>query len=663
MKLANTDAIDGEAGLQFYPLRMRRPVAQWAREERVLASGQSPLSQGNNLPYSFEIAPHLLEPMEAVDDPGVNIIVLWWAKRMFKTEGVCCNVIGRTITDDPGNCYSMWPIEDSSDRFSRDVIEPMIGACPELDRRVVQKKSRDSGRTIDYKRFLGGSLYIVNAGSPSKMRGMAAKVVTCHEIDAFPDCTGKEGDPIEKALGRADGFGNAIKILESTGTLAPTVNEFGKSEYRSNIHYWFERGDQRKWFCPCKECGELQILKFGQIKSLNGRRDLSKYHCELCNYAHTESEWRKMIKLGKWYPTAGLTAQQLLDIARNAKHARGADATVRSYWINGFNSLLPKGKGFKTKLHEFVVEAERSIIKPESKRVWINERCAELYNPDGELRACPPWKVLYDRREAMPSVPNRVLVVTVGIDVQMNRLELFWRGWGRNEESWQLDRVVLPGPVQVDNMQDSVWADCRRELQREFVREDGAKLRLGFGFIDGGHYGDWVLQFLRTRPAEGKLRASKGSSQNPHPIVETKYRKVDKQLHGHHLGVNRAKSLIYARLWMVPSDPPPYGWMHFKFDNERIGEDYFTGLTCEVPRVEFKGAEELEIFDNPTHARNEPLDGEVMALSAFRLKRWELDVLERELAESVKKTEAPDVIAPTVAPRQGFVSPGKKSWW
>ena len=70
--------------------------------------------------------------------------------------------------------------------LSGDVIDPMIAATPEIRSLVVEKKSRDSGNTLDYKRFPGGSLYVVNAGSRSKSRGMAAKVVLLHEVDAYP---------------------------------------------------------------------------------------------------------------------------------------------------------------------------------------------------------------------------------------------------------------------------------------------------------------------------------------------------------------------------------------------------------------------------------------------------------------------------------------------
>src|ERR1043166_8603128 len=148
-----------------YDSYRKRLPSQWAEEERWIAAGQSPLSKGRNIRYSHDIAPHAVQPMDDADDPRCNIIVLMMARRMMKTEGICGNIIGRTVTDDPGNVYLMGPTDDSVYQYSRDVLEPMIEATPCLRDVFVEKKSRDTGRTLDYKRYLGGSIYLVNAGS------------------------------------------------------------------------------------------------------------------------------------------------------------------------------------------------------------------------------------------------------------------------------------------------------------------------------------------------------------------------------------------------------------------------------------------------------------------------------------------------------------------
>jgi phage terminase large subunit GpA-like protein len=624
------------------PHRKRLPSV-WAVEERFLAEGQSPLSTGHAIRYRHDIMPHAVEPMDAADDPEINIIVLWFGRRMAKTEGVCGNIVGRTVTDDPGNIYAMGPTDDSVYQFSRDMIEPMIESTPALQKVFVEKKSRDSGRTVDYKRFAGGSLYIVNAGSPSKMRGMAAKVVLIREVDAFPASTKNEGDPVEKALGRAEGFGDAIKVLESTGTLAPTFDADGVKKYNSRIHQWYERGDQRKWFCPCRVCGRLQWLKFEQIKTLTRKRETEFYLCEKCDADHNEAQWRRMVLSAKWFPTAGLSEIDLSDIANTFKKARAANPAVRSYWINGFNSLLPKGKGYRTKLTQFVEEAARVASDPEAKRVWINEVDTTLWDPTAEGEKPPEWKPVYDRREdyATPTriiVPAGALVLCVGVDVHKNRLEVNWGAYGRGEEYWGILHNVLMGEVQDEH----VWKELDKELQREFQHELGNKIGLSFGLIDAGKWPEWIYYFLRMiratgSPVAGRVRACRGASKFPHPLIDSRYTSIAKQLKGHWIGGDEAKDLIYTRLRLAPKEDGslPTGWRHYPMS---YGQVHFEQLMSERVTIEYAGGEEIRRYKNEAHARNETLDAEVYQLGAFRLRRWNMDAIEAELT---RKEEPP----------------------
>src|SRR5574343_1223993 len=97
-------------------------------------------------------------------------------------------------------------------------------------------------------------------------------------------------------------------------------------------------------------------------------------------------------------------------------------------------------------------------------------------------------------------------------DVQLNRLEVGWRAFGRNEESWGMDHVVLDGHVR----HPEVWKALRQELGRKWKHASGATLTIGMGFIDGGAYAEDVYRFfqeLARTPVENvsaHVRASKG---------------------------------------------------------------------------------------------------------------------------------------------------------
>ena len=91
---------------------------------------------------------------------------------------------------------------------------------------------------------------------------------------------------------------------------------------------------------------------------------------------------------------------------------------------------------------------------PEQLRVWTNTYLGETWEDAGER--IDDFE-LADRREEMPFVPDDVIVMTAGVDVQDNRLELTVVGWGRDDESWVLDHITLYG----DPSTPQLWTDLR----------------------------------------------------------------------------------------------------------------------------------------------------------------------------------------------------------
>jgi phage terminase large subunit GpA-like protein len=624
---AGRDESNGEFA-QVVAWREKRKPSVWATEERKIAAGQSPLSSGRIIGYDHAIMPHCVVPMDSADDPAINKIVLWMGIRDGKTLSVCLNIIGRTVTDDPGNIYSVHPTKEDADSFSVGDIEPMIEAC--LQGYFVEKKSRDSGRTIGFKKFIGGWLRILSAGSVTKFRGKSVKVLLLHELDALSP------ESIYKAFGRTTGFADAIIIEEGTGTIAPTYDQDGKIVYHSNIHEAYDQGDKRKWFGPCRKCAALQWIKFEQFWYPPGKMEKAVLLCERCETDHNEAQWREFQHNAQWFPTAGLTQQQEADIRSYCHKAKPLDPTVRSYWRNGFNRLLPVGRGYKSALHEIVAKGEAAKTSPVKLMIWKQEEAAELWDPSTEGEAPPPWKPIFDRREDYGLiVPEGGLFLTAFVDCQLNRLEVGWRAWGENEESWGLDHVVLDGAVR----EPEVWQMLRLELQRKWQHASGGTLRLGMAFVDGGHYAEDVYRFFQTLArnpvpgVNGHCRASKGVGQYGHPIVNRKMMTVAKNLKGHHIGTWEAKDRVYERLRMEPTEGDTReGQMHY---NKRYGEEFFQQLTVETVTITFEKGKEVRKYVNPQQQRNEALDIEVGNLAAWRLRPKNFAMLKTELEATI----------------------------
>jgi phage terminase large subunit GpA-like protein len=619
-------------------LKPKRKVSEWAEAERWIAQGASPLSEHGDIRYRLSVMPWCTAPMDSAKDPDVQVTVLWFASGLAKTE-IAVNIIGHSIHEEPKNIFVAYPKDESRDKFSRDVLQrSLIDATPAVKALVSEFKSRDGGNTIAYKRFAGGSIYMVGAGSAANFRGPRAGVIYCDEIDGMPDDVAGEGDPITLAFKRAEGFAKSIKLLSGTGTFKPKRGEDGTPIYRSKVHQWFDQSDQQKWFCPCRRCGHWQYLRFEQVRVLeNKTAEPAYYLCEKCDTDHTDRQRIVMVKAGEWRPTAPFHG-------------------IRGYWVNGVNSTLPAEKGFATKMHQFISDAEQAKKGKMSKRVWINTFLAELDDPDEQTEEPPSIHPLMKRLEPYATikgitVPLGASLLTSASDVQQDRLEVLWTGWNRTEESWVLDRVVLGGSVH----EDLVWRKLEQEFLRKFRREDGAPMELMFGLIDAGKWPDRVLAFLsRLRatgsPLHGKIRACRGSSQFPHPVIDTRYSRIIKQVHGHWIGGDAAKDLIYSRLRRsIPEDGVlPDAWQHFP---ETVDSNFFDQLTAERVSVTYLRGEEIRRYTNEDHLRNEILDMSVYNLAAFRLRKWPFDAIESELksrAEELKgdRKEEPAKVVP-----------------
>ena len=98
-------------------------------------------------------------------------------------------------------------------------------------------------------------------------------------------------------------------------------------------------------------------------------------------------------------------------------------------------------------------------------------------------------------------MPAGVVVLTCGVDVQDNRLELEIVGWGRGEESWSIDYLVLYG----DPSTPELWAELDKVLMRKYPHsKEVPDMNITATCVDsGGHYTDHVINYCYARRAFG----------------------------------------------------------------------------------------------------------------------------------------------------------------
>ncbi len=541
-------------------------LSEWAAEFARISpeSGAEP-GRWQNIPYQTEI-------MDAFTDPEVERVTVKKSARVGYTK-ILNNVIAYHAHLDPCNMLVVQPTLEDADGYSKDEIATMIRDTPALHGLFSEPKTRDGSNTLRKKSFPGGVLYLVGANSPRGFRRISAKVILFDETSGYPRSAGTEGDQFTLGVKRGQGFWDR-KISEGSTPTTPDCH----------VSQSYEESDQRRYYVPCPHCQGMQYLRWSNISWPEGEPHKATYLCEHCGEFIEEKHKRWMVERGEW-------------IAE--KPFRGH----AGFHIWAAYSYLPKAS-WGILATEFL-EAQRDTEKLKS---WTNTIAGEEWIEEHEQ---PPWELLQRRAEQYESPAAGAYILTLGVDVQQNRLECGVEGWAPGEENWLVEYFILYG----DTDQPEVWAALQAAIGRTYQNDRGALLGISSTCIDSGYRTDFVYDFCRktNRP---RVYATKGIEGEGRPIIERgrkKKRGRDPIAITHfNVGVDGAKSVIYHRLQLTE---PGDGYRHFP---ATLDQEYYEGLTAEKVITRKRRGFEHQVWEK-TRARNEPLDIAVLNLAALKI--------------------------------------------
>lgn len=541
-------------------------LSEWADKYRML-SAENSAEPGR---WHTDKAPYQREIMDAIGDPHIRKVVIMSAAQIGKTA-MLMNMLGYYMHYYPAPTLVMQPTLDMAQTFSKDFLAPMLRDTPVL-RELVDTKSRYSGNTILKKNFPGGHVTIIGANSPASLASRPIKVLLADEVDRYPASAGTEGDPLLLAQKRQTTFWDKKTVVVSTPVL----------KVNSRIAKEFEESTQEEWCVPCPKCGHYQPMEWKNV--VFDKKDLSKgitYKCEKCGQQSQEHEWKKMGQQGHFV-------------------AANPSAETRGFHLNTLASTFC---GWKEIVEKFLVADELSKQGDHDKlKTWIN---TELGEPWDEPGTSMDDTELINRREIYEAqVPDGVLILTAGVDVQDDRFEVEVVGWGVGKESWGIRYQKIFG----DMVSEQVWRDLDAFLLQPFYRKDGTIMRIAAAFVDsGGHHANEVYRFTKAR-WERRVWALKGRGGQDVPFFSNPTKNNREKAPLFTIGVDTGKALLFQRLKVLNHGP---NYCHFPLNEEAgYGEEYFKGLTAErmVVRIR-KGRSAIvwELIDS-AHKRNEPLD-------------------------------------------------------
>lgn len=537
-------------------------------------------------------APYQREIMDAVNDAGVEDIIIMSSAQVGKTE-LILNIIGYCIDYDPSPILCLQPTLEMAQTFSKDRLAPMIRDTPVLRGKVKSVKTRDSGNTILHKVFPGGHITMAGANSAAGLASRPIKIVLMDEIDRYPASAGTEGDPVKLAEKRTATFWNRKKVKVST----PTIKG------RSLIEKEFLASSMEEWCVPCPCCGKYQPYEWGRIRF----SDVTM-KCKFCEEYFGEMEWKE--KPGKWVASAP-------EIRRKRGFHLNELASPWRHWEDIIEDFQDANRALKE--HG---DAERM-------KAWINTALGETWEEKG--KSADSDTLLKRREQYMADLPDGVLLVTAGVDVQDDRFEVEVTGWGKGYESWG----ILYRKIYGDLEKEETWEKLERFLEMELYFGNKNSLLIACACIDtGGHFTTQAYKFLKKMEKKQKLIFGiKGMGGEGIPLVNKVSTNNIEKVRIFLLGVDSGKEILMTRL-STPDEGP--GYCHFPINADRgYDEAYIRGLSSEQRVIHFKDGRPVLRWVKKSGVRNEPLDLRNYSTAAAEILRPDWDVLEKKVKQGI----------------------------
>ncbi len=530
---------------------------------------------------------------DAIGDPTIERVTIVKPVRVGFTT-LLTGALASFVANEPAPILALLPTEADCRDYVVSDLEPVFEATPAL-RGLLSAEADETGRnTLLSRRFAGGSLKIVAAKSPRNLRRHNVRVLLIDEADAMDP--GAEGSPITLAERRTLSFANRKIILGSTPTLDGT----------SNVLRSYARSDRRVFEVPCPECCHFHEIAWANIQWPKGEPRRAHYVCPECGSVVEERHKTAMVEAGQWRATA----------PEVEGHA--------GFRLNALVSTLANASWGK--LAAEFVDAKKS---PDTLQVFVNTILAQGWREAAEEIDEAALAARAEPFELPDVIPADVLVVTAGVDVQRDRLEIVFLGWSR-DEIFVLGQSVIWG----DPLEDHPWAELDDALKTAWTHPNGGTLRVDAAAVDAGDGAtmDRVLSFCHPRFGR-RVVAIKGASGNRPAFSMSKARGMRLGI----VGVDGVKGQIVSRLTRGRT---------IRFSN-RLEARFFEELSSERVVVRYQRGAPVRIWERIPGRRAESLDCVVYAIAARSLVSVSLDRRAEELASATPPKKSPDVVRST----------------
>lgn len=602
-------------------------------------------------PYTNRMAPYMVEPQDELQSRLFTSLAFVGPAQSAKTQALILNWLGYSIKVDGMDMIIYSPTQSASRDFSMRRVDRMHRHSPSIGSMML--KSREADNVYD-KQYRSGMLLNLSHPTVTEFAGRPVGRIALTDYDRMPDDVGGDGSPFDLASKRTTTFRSfAMTVAESSPSrpvenprwIASTPHEAPPC---NGIISLYNRGDRRRWYWPCPECGmyfegQWRHMEWDVKASVLASAETARLICPSngCRIDQPARQW--MQEWGLW-----LKEGQGINPDTGLIVGEGVRSTMASFWLNGIaanfttwtnlvvaylNALSEYEKTqsedalkkfYNTDLGvPYLPKSQESELLPENLMARAEDFPTTEVTSESRIDRAWNKRVIPDHIPE-PLVPTDVRFLIASVDVQNNLFSVQVHGVlpGEPFDMIILDRFQIRKSRRLDAQGDSLWVkpaayledwdEIRTEvMERSYELADGSGRRMGIRATacdSGGREGVTTngynfYRLLRSRGQAARFHLIKGDPRPSRPRAQITFPDS-----------NRKDRLAAAR-----------GDVPVMFFNSNILKDALRGrVECMIPGkgmlrfgkwlpdawysemcVEVRGDKGWE---NPRHLRNEAWD-------------------------------------------------------
>lgn len=457
--LGRGDFLASPADLIRDPLSRYKPPAKvstvdWAEQNRKFRLPDS----GAMVPYDRMRTPYNIGPSDALDEPGVELVVMPKPSRSGGTT-IAENYIGKMIDIGPmGRVAWYLGSDDAVKEYCEGAIRPLFEDHPRLAAKIGKARQDNT----DTRKRIEGHLLEFLAAKDANFRNREFVFGMMDE----PDGWSKFGEsPKTQLRGRQRNLGRRRK-----GMIASHPDK----GWRAGVAAAWESTSRGIYVMRCLDCGLFaaahatkywpDVDEFKLTYDRDERADMDTrieqagrtagVACPHCGTVHDDKARFAMVDeagLEGWWMHRGQTLDPVEGIIGTPD-----DHTERGFWVHGIMVKTSPAAELAKGLEEALCKYERSggsKVATKALREFLSKQMGEIFEGKSDIEGVSASS-LYKRARSDDSLqigefPQEAQFITAAIDVGSRKLDVSFRAWDTAGRSWWLDRLTyrqLPGP-------------------------------------------------------------------------------------------------------------------------------------------------------------------------------------------------------------------------